>query len=189
MLEALDSARYERLVRRFAAVLRTRTGTRTPPALAVGPDLLEARQRALTKAASRIARGSAADDYHRVRIATKRFRYALEFLDEVYPGTTRRLVRRTVALQDLLGGFQDADVAVARLRYLAAGNGEELGPATVFAMGEIAERYRALTGGIRARTRDAVAALEGKTWKEARRQLEEQRPRSSGTGDAPAVPG
>src|SRR5262249_25653201 len=76
MLEALDSARYARFVRRFGTMLRSRTGTRPPAARAVIPDLVGRRYRALRKAARRLDGEAVPDDYHRTRIAGKRFRYA-----------------------------------------------------------------------------------------------------------------
>src|SRR5947209_1810677 len=82
-------------------------------------------------------------------LTAKRSRYALEFLSDVYPGDTRRLVRRMVALQDLLGAYQDAHVATTRLRDLVSRRATDLGPNTVFAMGAIAERYRSRMGEIR----------------------------------------
>jgi CHAD domain-containing protein len=180
MLAALDSPRYERLVRGFSRALRTRTGTRTEAALAAAPDLVESRRRAVNKAARRIGPGAEPAAYHRLRIAVKRFRYALEFLAEVYPGGTGRLVRRTVAVQDVLGDYQDAQVGIERLRALADARGTDLGPATVFAMGEIAERYRRSTDGIRGRTRDALAPLDGKPWQRFEKRMEAERPRSVG---------
>jgi CHAD domain-containing protein len=176
MLKALDSARYERFVRRFGTLLRTRTGSRTPPALAAAPDLVERRHRALRKAARRTGPGAEPAAYHRTRIAGKRFRYALEFVADVYPGATKELVRRTVALQDLLGAYQDGDVAIERLRRLAAERGRELGPATVFAMGEVAERYRQEMEVARGRADATFARLEGKAWKRLRRHMEAGRP-------------
>jgi CHAD domain-containing protein len=176
MLEALDSPRYERFVRRFGAMLRSRSGTRTGAALAAAPDLVEGRHRALHKAARRIGPAAEPAAYHRMRIAGKRFRYALEFLSDLYPGETKRVVRRTVALQDLLGAYQDADVAIRRLRGMAAERGRELGPATVFAMGEIAERYRSQMDGIRDQVGDAYARLRGRAWKRLLKRMEAERP-------------
>jgi triphosphatase len=171
MLEALDSQRYERLVRRFGAMVRSRSGTRTPPARAVAPELIERRHRGLRKAMRRVEAENEPEAYHRMRIAGKRFRYALEFLADVYPGQTKPLVRRTVALQDLLGAFQDGHVAIERLRSLAAEQGTELGPETVFLMGEVAERHRAAIADIPRRIAPAYERLDGKTWKRFRRSL------------------
>lgn len=172
LLDALDSPRYARLVRRFTTMLQTRSGTRTAAARAVAPDLVARRHRSLRKAI-RSLRGS--DDpaaYHRVRIADKRFRYALESLADVYPGETKRLVGRAVALQDLLGEHQDAHVAVERLRDLAATRGDDLGPQTVFAMGELAERHRSRMDAIRRRVPALCPRLLGKAWKRLRKRLE-----------------
>ena len=176
MLQALDSPRYERFVRRFGAMLRSRAGTRTVAARTAAPDLVESRQRALWKAARRIGPGAEPPDYHRLRIAGKRFRYALEFLADVYPGATSRVVRRSVALQDLLGVYQDADVAIGRLRLLAGERGLELGSPTVFAMGEIAERYRQSMDDVRRRVPETVTRLKGKAWKRLRKRMEAERP-------------
>src|SRR5262249_39461735 len=90
MLQALDSKRYETLVRRFGTMLRTRSGTRTSPVLAAAPDLVEHRYRKLRKARGRIGRAAEPADYHRLRIAGKQFRYALEFFSDVYPRETKR---------------------------------------------------------------------------------------------------
>ena len=179
MLAAFDSPRYGRFVRRFGALLRGRRGVRTPAALAVAPDLVELRHASMRKAARRIGPGAPAARYHRLRIAGKRFRYALEFLADVYPGATDPLVKRTVALQDLLGVHQDADVGALRLRRLAAERGVELGPPTVFAMGEIAERYQHAMAGLQSRAPAAFARVDGKEWRRLRRALEYARPQDA----------
>jgi CHAD domain-containing protein len=174
MLEAFDSPRYAGLVRRFGSMLRSRSGARTAPALQIAPDLVEGRHAALAKAMKRIGPAAEPSLYHRLRIACKRFRYALEFLADLYPDETTRLVKRSVALQDLLGAYQDAQVAITRLRDLAARKGE-LGPDTVFAMGEVAERYRAGMGDIRDHVSAAYKPLAGKPWKEFRKEMEATR--------------
>jgi CHAD domain-containing protein len=178
MLEALDSTRYERFVRRFGAMLRSRSGTRTVPALTAAPDLVEHRHVALRKAMKRIGPAAQPSEYHRLRIACKRFRYALEFLADIYPGETKRLVKKSVALQDLLGAYQDAHVAIARLRDLATTRGGELVADTVFAMGEIAERYRSSMEEIRGQVDAEQAPLVGKPWKRFRKRMEAARPQT-----------
>src|SRR5205823_10728565 len=121
------------------------------PILAAAPDLLGRRHRAVRRRGRRIA-GSIArsEDYHALRIRAKRLRYAVEFTSPVYGKRSTKLVERLVALQDLLGEHQDAQVAVERLRSLVAEVGSSLSPQAVFAMGSIAERYagaaRALRG-------------------------------------------
>jgi len=176
MLESLDSPRYARLVRRLGTMLRSRSGARTAPARAVAPDLVEARHRALRKAKRQIGPDSDAAAFHRLRIATKRYRYALEFLSDVYPGETKRLIRRSVTLQDVLGAHQDAHVAITRLRDLAGNRGAELGPEAVFAMGEIAGRYSTSMDEMRINVPRIYARLGGKAWKRFHRRIEAQRP-------------
>lgn len=191
MLADLDSRRYELFVGRFGRMLRSSRGRRTGPAglpaRAVAPDLIEDRFRAFQKTAKQIGAGSPATDYHRVRIRGKRLRYALEFLSDLYPGETRPLVRRVIALQDLLGLHQDADVAIDRLRRLAVKPGAELRPDTVFAMGEIAERYRLSTAELRDRFPKAYRRVIGKIWKAFAELLEGERSAlaPAGSGSAP----
>jgi CHAD domain-containing protein len=179
MLEALDSPRYARLVRRLGTMLRSRSGARTAPAREVAPDLVEGRHRALRKAMRRIGADADATAYHRLRIAAKRYRYALEFLSDIYPGETKRLIRRTAALQDVLGAHQDAQVAITRLRDLAGHRGAELGPEAVFAMGEIAGRYSTSMEEVRAKVPGFYARLEGKVWKRFARRIHGQKATST----------
>jgi CHAD domain-containing protein len=180
MLEVLDSRRYAAFVARFGRLLRTRghrrTGPAALPARAVAPDLIEQQFAAVRKAAKRISPGSEPADYHRLRIRCKRFRYAIEFLADLYPRETAPVVKRLVALQDILGLHQDADVAIARLRELALDPEAALPPATVFAMGEIAERYRQSMARLRKGVPAAYSNVEGKRWRSFRKAMEQQRP-------------
>ena len=111
-----------------------------------------------------------------MRIRGKRLRYALEFLADLYPGRTRPLTKRVVALQDILGLHQDAEVAIERLRRLAGEHGAELHPEAIFAMGEIAERYRRNAAELRARFPEAYGRVTGKTWKAFAKLIEAERP-------------
>jgi CHAD domain-containing protein len=180
MLAALDSRRYEAFATRFGRFLRARrarvSGQAARPAGIVAPELLEARFRKLRARGDRIVPTSNPEELHRVRIQGKRLRYALEFLTEVYPKETRPLIKRLVALQDILGEHQDADVAIARLRALAVEHGGELEPATVFAMGEVAERYRLSMASLRAQFPSAYGRVKKRAGKSIRKLLEEQRP-------------
>ncbi len=179
LLAALDSRRYTTFVARFARMLRGPTPRRGPaavPVRAVAPDLIESRFRALRKFARKIGPETSPSDYHAVRIRSKRLRYALEFLADVYPERTRPVIKRLVVLQDILGLHQDADVAIERLRHLAVEGAAELPPATVFAMGEVAERYRQSMAGLRKQFPAAYTQVKGKSWKALERELEAERP-------------
>ena len=179
MLADLDSRRYELFVGRFSRMLRSSRGRRSgPPSLparTVAADLIDKRFRAFRSAAEQIRDDSPAADYHRVRIRGKRLRYALEFFSDLYPGRTGPLIKRVVALQDLLGLHQDAEVAVERLRRLAVERGTELRPETIFAMGEIAERYRLSAARRRDQFPKAYTRVIGKPWKAFRKMIEEER--------------
>ncbi len=92
LLEVLDSARYRRLVTGFAGLLlrgplRTSPSSRVP-AVVVGPDLGAERYRKVRTAARRLGGSPTPEDFHRLRICGKRFRYALEFLSGLYGNET-----------------------------------------------------------------------------------------------------
>jgi CHAD domain-containing protein len=180
LLGTLDSARYDRLVRGFTQALRTgplrRAAASRAPVLAAAPDLVERRFRAVRKAGKRIEPTSAATEYHTLRKRARRLRYALESFADVYPGETQGLVKRLVAVQDILGEHQDATVAVERLRALVAQRGRELPPEAVFAMGEIAERYARSMERLRGELPGAYRRLTGRRWRKFRRVMEDRRP-------------
>ena len=155
MLEALDSRRYEAFVRPVRTVparsVPPANGRGRGPRLTVAPDLIEARFRKLRSSGDRIGPTSEAADLHQLRIHGKRLRYALEFLRDLYPGQTRPLIKRMVVLQDVLGLHQDHRTWRSREAARMAADGAELEPATIFAMGEIAERYRRSMASLRAK--------------------------------------
>ena len=114
----LDSRRYEVFVGRFARTLRarheSRSGPAAQPARTVAPDLIEDRFRLFLKAAAQIRPESQAWEYHRPRARGKRARYTIEFLADLYPGREAPVLKALVAVQDILGLHQDADVAIDR---------------------------------------------------------------------------
>ena len=149
----------------------------------------------MVKAARRARRSGAPADFHRLRIRCKRLRYSLEFTAGIYGGRTERFTKRLAKLQDALGLMQDAEVATARLLDLAvgaagggaAGNGAVLPARTVFAMGAVAERYRAESAALLAKMPKHLGVLDGDDWRSlashmARRQAEAE-------AEAPEEPG
>ncbi len=188
MLLALDSRRYERLANRFAAALRHGPPrTFVPgraPVLAVAPDLVEKRYRAVRKAGDKISRSSPPELYHALRIDAKKLRYALEFVGTgIYGKPAVDFSARVTALQDVLGLHQDAYVAMDLLQEIADSSGRRLGPATLMAMGVISERYRAHAEELRARFPSVYKPITGEEWRKLYRLMESRRP-----VPAPAAP-
>jgi len=183
MLVSLDSGRYTRLVSDFVSFLRPdpqRRSSLLPPAAetaaaVVIPGLVRSRHRAAVTAARRARRTGDLADFHRLRIRCKRLRYALEFVSEIYEGRTRRFVRSVVGLQDCLGLIQDDHVAAARLQRLATQAGTGLSPATVFAMGSIAEGYRRDAKEQMTLVPGLLSVLKGSRWRRLRAVMERRR--------------
>jgi CHAD domain-containing protein len=180
MVAVLDSRRYDRLITAFTAALlrgplRTSKASRQP-VLGAAPDLILERHRKVQTAGRRIDGTAPPAAYHRLRIRAKRLRYALEFLSEVYPQEIPALVKRLVAVQDILGLLQDADVAMRRLRSTVAEQGGSLAPPTIFAMGVVTRRYGEQEEKLRTRFPYAYAHLAGKQWKTLRREMNRRRP-------------
>jgi inorganic triphosphatase YgiF len=133
LLAALNSPRYLRLLVRLERFSRSparrrprAAEARAPVAVAGGRAIEKALSR-LLKRGRRIQRAGASpsvEDLHQLRIRAKRLRYLLEFLRELTGKPGRRLVKRLVELQDLLGAHQDAVVAADLIRrYAAASEG------------------------------------------------------------------
>jgi CHAD domain-containing protein len=89
---------------------------------------------------------------HRLRIAAKRLRYALEFFGETLGPDSARLLERVVALQDHLGCLHDADVAAKLARDVLVARAGQLTKPEADAIGaflhsrerEVARRRRAV---------------------------------------------
>jgi len=178
MLNGLDSVRWERLCRGLVAMAQQGPARRSvasrAPAVVGLPDLVLARHDAVAKAAKRARRTGEVTDFHRLRIRSKRLRYALEFGSEVYGGHTTRYVRELTAVQDELGLMQDAEVAALRLAELAICEAH-LPAATVFVMGGMAERHRRKVRRLLRRLPKHAARVNGREWHDLSGLLERRR--------------
>ena len=171
----LDSPRCRRL---FAS-LRARLG-RVParragggePIRSAGPRLIRRARRRVLEQGRGLTPASPPADLHRLRILGKRLRYALEFLEPVYGPPARPLIRALVEVQDILGLYQDAQVAMAALPALAREPGAGLPEATRAAAAELAQLYAARAASLRAQLPAALAKLGGKEWKELKRVMD-----------------
>jgi CHAD domain-containing protein len=168
LLVALDSARYQRLLKGFISLVvqgpSRRSAPAGVPAVIAVPDLVAERHRSVSKGARRARRTGVAEDFHRLRIRAKRLRYSLEFSAGLYGGSTDRFVRRMARLQDALGLMQDAEVATDQLLAITTEHGSDLPPLTIFAMGSVAERYRDEAADLLVSMSRRLKVLNGSEW-------------------------
>ena len=147
LLKALDSLRYLALLDAFEATLAGLEPAEAGPTL----DALAARQlKKLRRAVRALGDDPADTELHELRKLGKRTRYAFELAGN------GPAVRRARELQDVLGDHQDAVVAEARLRSLAAA----AAPAQALAAGRLVEGERRRRTEARARWRKAWKRLE-----------------------------
>jgi triphosphatase len=189
MLEALDSARYERLESSFGEMLRRGPGaerelaqsnghsSESEPVTSAAPDLISARYRKWSRAAGRLKESSSTESFHDLRKKGKRLRYALEFVSEVYGKKTEGLIKPLKTLQDDLGDHQDAIVAAATLRELGTTTeGPRVSRGAAFTMGVYSERYLREADNIRSevlRSKPFRALTKGKIWKDFEKVMKE----------------
>lgn len=194
LLEALNSARYERFEPSFADMLRrgpvgeafsAREATSADkPILAIAPDLLSRPYRKWHKATKRINGSSPPEEYHDLRKKGKRLRYALELLSDIYSKkATKEIVKPLKKLQDDLGAHQDLIVVSDLLEELVTSSSSKLPPQTVFEMGILAGRHRQGTADLRASVPASKAyrvLTKGKAWKAFEKAMEKRRPTKAG---------
>ncbi|HET8893635.1 MAG TPA: CYTH and CHAD domain-containing protein [Gaiellaceae bacterium] len=111
LIRALDSDRYLSLLDRFETELDTLQPSEGGESL---EELAQKQMKKLRKAADPLGEDPADNELHAVRKRGKRARYAAELAGH------NKIVRRAKQLQDVLGEHQDAVVAEAALRKLAA---------------------------------------------------------------------
>ena len=154
------------------AARRVRRG-RGPGARPIGevaPELLRQAAARVWRRGERIDKDSPREDLHALRLAVQRLRYTAESFVDLYGKPLRSLVRRATELQDLLGSYNDAGVAVARLSgWLETPAGRRLPRSTWAATGALLALHEA-------RGRTARAAFKG-AWRDfargkPRRELE-----------------
>jgi triphosphatase len=175
LLAVLASDRYGRLLSSFAEGIRDRSilgpGAAEPAASAVPPVVTRLWKRT-RKRVRRLGPDPSAEALHRVRIRTKRVRYATEAAAELYGKPAAKLVRRLGRVQDALGARQDARVLVAQLHGFAADVSLDLPPTTLFAMGELAAETEWTARQQRDRFDRTFAKLTP-AWKRLRRSMQQ----------------
>jgi CHAD domain-containing protein len=121
LLATLDSARRRTLLTRLGALALTAAPARRERLGDLAPDLVRPLLDAVVRAGRRLEPDSAsAEALHRLRVRTKRLRYALETLRGVGGQAVTRMCKRLERLQGFLGEHQDAVTQIAWLRAWAA---------------------------------------------------------------------
>lgn len=180
LLHALDSARYEHFVSDYMAMLRSGPNSSAHASSEAArrarqemPGLILRRYAKVRTYGDAIDADSPAQELHELRIQCKRLRYALEFAATLYPKAVRYYAPRLVELQDLLGAHQDAFVAIAQLRDLSLLHQRELPTQTIFALGEISQRYAHQADELREQFPKLYRRIKGKAWQQVQRAMDE----------------
>ncbi|MEO6063891.1 MAG: CHAD domain-containing protein [Thermoflexales bacterium] len=174
LLEALNSERYARLEGGFEELLRAgphKAAIAVRPAPKVLPGLILDRYRKARKAGDDLDENSPPTSYHALRIRVKRLRYALEFSHPVFRAAVDEYLPNVLALQDILGGYQDAEVAIAHMRALSMSNEAFISPSMVFTLGEMSQQRAEQAEALRAQFPAAWSKITGKEWKRLRAGL------------------
>jgi CHAD domain-containing protein len=135
LLEALRSARYVALLGAVVEASndpRMLDGIATAPAATALPSLIDGPWKELVAAVDHLGEEDGDEALHKVRIHTKRARYASEAVAPVFGKRARAFAEAAAALQEVLGDHHDAVVAGAWLRETAAAE-----PDLAFAAGQL----------------------------------------------------
>ncbi len=134
LLEGMDGDRYFRLLDVLA---RADAAPFTDSTVSL-PEIADQTFAKLRKAVKALPKRPSDGELHRVRIKTKRARYAAELAEPALKKAGSRFVERAKAAQDVIGDHQDACVAEERIRELAVHGGGKTG----LAAGRLVERQR-----------------------------------------------
>jgi CHAD domain-containing protein/adenylate cyclase class IV len=117
LLDCLSSARYRTLKSSFTEFLQRgpSAGALTVVALATIRDdavrLIGKQYKSVLRHGRSITQESPHEELHALRIDCKRLRYLFEFFRDIYGTSLTPFIKRLKTLQDVLGEFQDAQVA------------------------------------------------------------------------------
>jgi inorganic triphosphatase YgiF len=176
LIASLDSPRYFRLLatlERFGASPepRRRGADAVQPVAAVGRRAVKRVLRKMLKRGNEIGELPEAEALHDLRKRAKRLRYLLEALEPISGSPAKKLRKKLVRLQDMLGRFNDAMVAATfvrayRDRPAAAGDDDQRRPLSALADGELRR-----AGAAQAEFHRAWRRFTGKATMRRRRKL------------------
>jgi len=170
LISLLDSERYAAMLRLGSDLLGQVVVDRDDPPVAVMAGVVLSRPfQKLRKAGDHLDASSPPAEFHALRKRAKRLRYTLEFVANLDSREARGVLRSLVALQDLLGKHQDAEVALTQLHALA--ERAVLPPGMLFALGQLAQRNSFEAVQLRAGFERAYRPVVGKRWRRFHRRL------------------
>lgn len=103
----------------------------------VAPSLILTTARRVYRRGSKIGKKAPPEKLHRLRIAMKKMRYAMEDFSDLHGKRLRGFVRSCKELQDTLGAFNDADVGMNWLAGFVEQRGRRLPRRTLLAVGSL----------------------------------------------------
>ncbi len=174
LLGALNSQRYAELVGGFEELLRAgphKADVVNRKARRILPSLIVDRYRKVRRGGDPLGEASPAAEYHALRIRVKRLRYALEFSRPVFGPAVDAFIPGVLAVQDILGGYQDAMVAIAHMRALSLSEEAFIAPHMVFALGEMSQQRASQAEALRAQFPEAYERIRGREWRRLRKAL------------------
>jgi CHAD domain-containing protein len=137
---ALQSQRFCDLARRLTTLDHFVADAASSVAVTEdAPQRLQAAWRKLRKVARKLRDSSPSTAFHQSRIRAKRLRYTTEFFERVYGKPARRLIKRTISLQDLLGDHQDGVVSTQRIQAAVQVAAREWPAETSLALGRVVQ--------------------------------------------------
>jgi triphosphatase len=181
MLRALDAkATREWLdelpgrLRQTAAATES-AAARDATALTVVPDLIRKRYRKLRKCARHLTPDSSMKQFHKVRVRSKKLRYALEVIAPTYREPAEEMLSALRKLQGKLGTQHDSDVIAEYLTRLASRPPENFSAATLFMMGRMAERHAREAARLSGKIEKPWRKVRGRRWKALRSRMQHLR--------------
>lgn len=194
MLRALDAKPARQWLDTLAdqlartAIPMPSQSSRNTAALIVVPRLIRKRYRKLRKCARRLTAQSSMGEFHKVRVRTKKLRYALELVAPTYAKRADKMLVTLYELQSKLGTQHDSDVVARYLTQLATHPPASFTPATLFLMGRMAERHAGQAAGMGRKVGKPWRKVSGRRWKALRSRMrglrDEARERNGKTNGA-----
>ncbi|HEX3845431.1 MAG TPA: CHAD domain-containing protein [Steroidobacteraceae bacterium] len=144
-------------------------------ALTAVPGLIRKRYRKLRKCARPLTRRSSIKEFHKVRVRTKKLRYALEVIAPTYGKPTVEMLSALHKLQSRLGTQHDSDVIAEYLTKLATRPPENFTAATLFMMGRMAEMHLREAARLSGKVKKPWRKARSGRWKALRSRMQELR--------------